>query len=161
MDVVLRATAMFAIVFVLLRLLGKRELAQMTPFELLVLIVIGDLIQQGITHNDFSLTGATLAIATFGFWSAVLAWGSHRWPKVEQILDGEPAVLIERGKLVKSNMDRHRITRAEIEGEMRLAGIAHIEQVEWAVLETEGKISFIRTESSHNLDPAEEKPATT
>ena len=162
MDIVLRATAMFAVVFLLLRLLGKRELAQMTPFELLVLIVIGDLIQQGITHDDFSLTGATLAIATFGFWSTVLAWCSYRWPRVERVLDGEPAVLIERGQLVKANLDRHRITRSEIEREMRLAGIPHIEQVQWAVLETEGKISFIERngEAPGGAKRADERPAT-
>lgn len=73
MDIVLRATAMFAVLYLLLRLLGKRQLSEMTPFELVVLIVMGDLIQQGVTHNDFSITGATLAVATFGFWSAVLA----------------------------------------------------------------------------------------
>ena len=72
MDIVLRATAMFAILFLLLRLLGKRELGQMTPFEFVVLVVMGDLIQQGVTHNDFSLTGATLAIVTFAFWGLVL-----------------------------------------------------------------------------------------
>ena len=76
MDIVMRATAMFAVVFLLLRLLGKRELGQMTPFEVVSLVVIGDLIQQGITHNDFSLTGATLAISTFAFWSVVLGWAS-------------------------------------------------------------------------------------
>ena len=69
MDIVLRATVMFLVVFGLLRLLGKRELSQISPFELVVLVVLGDLIQQGITHNDFSLSGATLAIVTFGFWS--------------------------------------------------------------------------------------------
>ncbi|MCM8731533.1 hypothetical protein ACFO8O_11240 [Hephaestia sp. GCM10023244] len=65
MDIVLRATAMFFVLFGLLRLLGKRELSQVTPFELVVLIVMGDLIQQGVTHNDSSVTGAALAIATF------------------------------------------------------------------------------------------------
>ena len=74
MDIVLRATVMFAILFLLLRLLGKRELGQMTPFEFVVLVVMGDLIQQGVTHNDFSLTGATLAIVTFAFWGLVLSW---------------------------------------------------------------------------------------
>jgi uncharacterized membrane protein YcaP (DUF421 family) len=72
MDIVLRATAMFVIVFLLLRLLGKRELGQLAPFELVTLVVIGDLIQQGVTHNDFSITGATLAIGTFAFWTVVM-----------------------------------------------------------------------------------------
>lgn len=77
MDIVLRATVMFFILFLLIRLLGKRELGQMTPFELVVLVVLGDLIQQGVTHNDFSLTGATLAISTFAFWALVLSWTAY------------------------------------------------------------------------------------
>ena len=84
MDIVIRATVMFAILFALLRLLGKRELGQMTPFELVMLVVLGDLIQQGVTHNDFSLTGASLAIGTFAFWTVVLGWVVYRWPRAQK-----------------------------------------------------------------------------
>src|SRR3546814_13274134 len=74
MDIVLRASIMFVVLYLLLRLLGKRELSQMTPFEFVVLVVMGDLIQQGVTQNDFSVTGATLAIVTFAFWGLLLCW---------------------------------------------------------------------------------------
>jgi len=144
MDIVLRATVMFAILFGLLRLMGKRELGQMTPFELVMLVVVGDLIQQGITHNDFSLTGATLAIATFAFWTVVLGWVVYLSPRVERAVEGAPRVLVHYGALVEANLRRDRLTRAEIESEMRLAGIAHLKDVAWAILEPEGKISFIR-----------------
>jgi uncharacterized membrane protein YcaP (DUF421 family) len=144
MDIVLRATVMFAILFGLLRLMGKRELGQMTPFELVMLVVVGDLIQQGITHNDFSLTGATLAIATFAFWTVVLGWVVYLSPQARRVVEGEPRVLVRNGALVEANLRRDRLTRAEIESEMRLAGIAHLQQVAWAILEPEGKISFIR-----------------
>ncbi|MFA7439387.1 MAG: DUF421 domain-containing protein [Sphingomonadaceae bacterium] len=144
MDIVLRATAMFFILFVLLRLLGKRELTQMTPFELVTLVVMGDLIQQGVTHNDFSLTGATLAITTFAFWGVVLSWASYLSPRAERMLEGEPRVIIRHGELLRDNMRRDRMTAAEVETEMRLAGIAHVTEVEWAILETNGKVSFIQ-----------------
>lgn len=143
MDIVLRATAMFAILFLLLRLMGKRELAEMTPFELVLLIVMGDLIQQGVTHNDFSLTGATLAIGTFAFWSLVLNWVSIKSKRIERLVDGQPAILVRDGQVLEAAMDRNRLSRAEMESEMRLAGFAHLADVEWAVLETNGKISFI------------------
>lgn len=149
MDIVIRASVMFAAMFLLLRLLGKRELAQMTPFELVLLIVMGDLIQQGVTHNDFSLTGAVLAIGTIGFWTLVMNWISYRFPRAEKILDGEPSVLIRNGELLETNLSRNRMTRSEIEGEMRLAGIARIRDVEWGILETTGKISFIGKDSSN------------
>ena len=144
MDIVLRASVMFAILFGLLRLMGKRELGQMTPFELVMLVVVGDLIQQGITHNDFSLTGATLAIATFAFWTVVLGWVVYLSPRAQRVVEGEPRVLVRNGALVEANLRRDRLTRAEIESEMRLAGIGHLEDVAWAILEPEGKISFIR-----------------
>lgn len=159
MDIVIRATAMFAVIYLLLRLLGKRELAQLTPFELVVLIVMGDLVQQGVTHNDFSLTGATLAIATFGFWSALLAWLSFRSRKAEKLLDGEPAVLVRDGETMNGNLDRHRITLSELEAEMRLAGIRHLHHVAWAILETEGKVSFIRKDEGSTGRLKEDGPA--
>lgn len=161
MDIVIRATAMFAFLFVLLRLMGKRELSEMTPFELLMLIVMGDLIQQGVTHNDFSVTGAVLAISTFAFWGLLLNAITYKWKRAEDVLDGRPSVLIQNGKLLHDGMGDNRLTIAEIESEMRLAGIAHVSDVAWAVLESNGKISFIRkdgaepqrrTESQHSVD---------
>ena len=143
MDIVLRATAMFAIVYLLLRLLGKRELGQLSPFDVVMLVTIGDLIQQGVTHNDFSITGAALAIATFAFWSVVLGWISYHSPRLEQMLDGEPRVIVRDGKILEENLRHDRLTKGEVESEMRLAGIASVDQVAWAILEPHGKISFI------------------
>ena len=143
MDIVVRATVMFAILYGLLRLLGKRELAEMTPFELVLLAVLGDLIQQGVTHNDFSLTGAALAIGTFAFWALALNWLTFRSRRLEKLLDGEPTILVRDGALLEQAMSRNRLTRSELESEMRLAGIAHVADVAWGVLETNGKISFI------------------
>lgn len=150
MDIVLRATAMFLIVFLLLRLMGKRELGQMAPFELVVLVVMGDLIQQGITHNDFSITGATLAIVTFAFWGAVLGWLVYLFPKLKNTLEGEPSVIIQNGRLIEASLRRDRMTRGEVESEMRLAGIASIGEVAWAILEPQGKISFIRADDGES-----------
>lgn len=159
MDIVIRASVMFAILFGLLRLMGKRELGQMTPFELVMLVVLGDLIQQGITHNDFSLTGATLAIATFAFWASVLGWVSYRWPRAERAIEGEPRVLIRDGVLIEANMRRDRLTRREVESEMRLAGIAHVRDVAWAILEPEGRISFIRRGDGEPAQAEDARPA--
>lgn len=159
MDIVIRATVMFAIVFALLRLLGKRELSQMTPFELVMLVVLGDLIQQGVTHNDFSLTGASLAIATFAFWAVVLGWVVYRFPGTQKWIEGQPRVLIQHGQWIEANMRRDRLTRREVESEMRLAGIAKVEEVAWAILEPEGRISFIGEDKSSTDTSAEDKPA--
>jgi uncharacterized membrane protein YcaP (DUF421 family) len=144
MDIVLRATVIFLALYLIVRLLGKRELGQMTPFELIVLVVIGDLIQQGVTQNDFSLTGAIIAVSTIAFWALVFSWASFLWPAAERLLEGEPRVIIRDGKLLQANLRRSRLTRSEIESEMRLAGIARMEDVAWGILEPRGKISFIQ-----------------
>ena len=148
MDIVARAAVMFFVLYVLLRIMGKRELGQLTPFELVVMIVLGDLIQQAVTHNDFSLTGAILAVSTFAFLAIAMSWLTYLSPRAEKLLDGEPRVVICNGKLLKENLRRDRMTQSEAESEMRLAGIATMDQVAWAILEPQGKISFIKKDGS-------------
>ena len=148
MDIVARAAVMFFVLYVLLRIMGKRELGQLTPFELVVMIVLGDLIQQAVTHNDFSLTGAVLAVSTFAFLAIAMSWLTYLSPRAEKLLDGEPRVVIRDGKLLKENLRRDRMTQSEVESEMRLAGIATMDRVAWAILEPQGKISFIKKDKS-------------
>jgi len=160
MDIFLRATVIFGFLYVVVRLMGKRELGQMTPFELIVLVVIGDLIQQGVTQNDFSLTGAMIAVSTIAFWALVLSWLAYLSPWAERLLEGEPRVIIRDGELLTSNLRRNRLTPSEIEAEMRLAGIARMEDVAWAILETRGKISFLqRSEAGREEAPPQPRKA--
>lgn len=144
MDIVVRAAVMFVFLFLLLRLMGKRELGQMTPFELVVIIVMGDLIQQAVTQADTSLTGAILAVSTFAFLAVLLSWVSYRFPATQRLLDGEPRLIVRDGQVIGSALVRDRMTEDEIRSEMRLAGIARLEMVACAILEPNGKISFIR-----------------
>lgn len=160
MDIVLRATVMFFILFLLIRLLGKRELGQMTPFEFVVLVVLGDLIQQGVTHNDFSLTGATLAICTFAFWALVLSWTAYLFPRAKDLLEGTPRVIVRDGEIVVDNLRRDRLTRDEILSEMRLAGIGRMSEVAWAILEPQGKMSFIKKDDQESPQHDRESPAS-
>lgn len=148
MDIVARASVMFVVLYILLRIMGKREIGQLTPFELVVMIVLGDLIQQGVTHNDFSLTGAILAISTFAFLAIMMSWITYLFPRMEKLLDGEPRVIVRDGELLKDNLRRDRITQSEVESEMRLAGISRMSDVAWAILEPQGKISFIKVDGS-------------
>lgn len=161
MDIALRAAVIFVALYVLVRLMGKRELGQMTPFELIVLVVIGDLIQQGVTQNDFSLTGAIIAISTIAFLALLMSWATYLWPWAERMLEGEPRVLVRDGKILTGSLRRDRLTRSEIESEMRLAGIGRLDQVAWAILEARGKISFIRADDGDtNPQAADDDPAT-
>lgn len=146
MDIVIRAALMFVFLFALLRLMGKRELGQMTPFELVVIIVMGDLIQQAVTQVDTSLTGAVLAVSTFAFLGVLLSWITWRFPSTQRVLEGEPRVIVRHGTIDRAALARDRMTVDEVEAEMRMAGIASLSMVAWAILETTGKISFIRTD---------------
>lgn len=160
MDIALRAAATFIGLYVLVRLMGKRELAQLTPFELIVLVVIGDLIQQGVTQNDFSITGAMIAVATIAFLAMAMSWATYLWPRAERLLDGEPRVIVRDGEIIETNLRRNRLTRSEIESEMRLAGIGRLRDVAWAILEPRGKMSFIGREANDRQSADDEAPVT-
>jgi uncharacterized membrane protein YcaP (DUF421 family) len=143
MDIVIRAAVIFAIIWVLMRVIGRRELSSMEPFDLIMLIVIGDLVQQGVTQQDLSVTGALLAAATIGLLTVLLAWLNYRFPRLRPALEGRPVVLVEDGKAIEPNLKRERITLEELAAQARLKEIDSISDVRWAVLETSGAISFI------------------
>ncbi len=143
MDIVVRALVAFCFVFLLTRLIGRRELSSMQPFDLMLLIVVGDLIQQGVTQNDLSVTGILLAVGVFGLMTLTASYLGFRFPRVRPILEPEPLILIEDGKLIEKNMRKERMTAEEIAGEARLQQIDSLDKVKWAVLESGGRISFI------------------
>jgi uncharacterized membrane protein YcaP (DUF421 family) len=143
MDIVLRAAAVFFVLLFLTRVIGRRELGSLQPFDLILLVVLGDLIQQGVTQDDYSVTGATMAICTFAILTVAVSWLSFRFRRIRPILDGEPLVILQDGKLIERNLRRERMTPEEVAEEARQQQIASLEDVAWAVLETNGKISFI------------------
>jgi uncharacterized membrane protein YcaP (DUF421 family) len=144
MDLVLRAAVAFVVIFAFTRILGRRELADLQPFDLIFLVVIGDLIQQGVTQNDLSVTGLMLVIATIGLLQVAASYLTYRFRWLRPILAGEPVVIVEHGKLVNSNMKRERLTPEDIEEAARQQQIHSLNEVEWAVLESSGKMSFFK-----------------
>jgi uncharacterized membrane protein YcaP (DUF421 family) len=143
MDIVIRAAVIFFFVFALTRMLGRRELSSLEPFDLILLVVTGDLVQQGVTQNDESVTGALLAISTIGLLTVGLSYLAFRSRRLRPILEGEPIVLIDNGETIEVNLRRQRLTREEIGAEARLNSISSIADVRWAILETNGQISFV------------------
>ncbi len=143
MDLVLRALVLFFAVFVLLRVVGRRELAQMEPFDFILLIVLGDAIQQGLTQDDYSVTGSLIVITTIAAVQVVLGYGAYRSTRFRTLVEGEPVVLVEDGRLIEKNLRFARIAPEELAEEARMSQLASISEVAWAVLETSGKISII------------------
>jgi uncharacterized membrane protein YcaP (DUF421 family) len=143
MDIVLRAVVAFLFVYLLTRVIGRRELSSLEPFDLILLVMIGDLVQQGVTQNDFSVTGALLVGATIALMTLLVSWTSFRFPRLRPVLDGEPVIVVEDGKPIDRNLARNRITHDELLAAGRQNGYASLDGVRWAVLETNGRISFI------------------
>ena len=143
MDLVGRAVVGFAFVLLLTRTVGRREMSTLEPFDLILLIMIGDLVQQGITQNDFSLTGMLLVGGTIAPLTVLVSYGSFRFPRLRPLLEGEPVILVEDGMPIERNLVRHRITLDEVAAAGRGQQIAALRDVRSAVLETSGEISFI------------------
>ena len=148
MDIVVRGIIMFVFVWFVTRAVGRRELSTLEPFDLILLIVLGDLIQQGVTQNDFSVTGAMLAGGTMAVMTVLFSWLAFRFRRLQPILEGDPVILVERGKTIDRNLQRNRITLEELAAQARMQQVAHIADIEWAVLETSGTISVIPKPSS-------------
>ena len=143
MDLVIRAAVGFAFLLVLTRAVGRRELSSLEPFDLILLIVIGDLLQQGITQNDYSVTCLLLVGSTIALLTVAVSYASFRFPRIRPLIDGEPVIVVQDGEPIARNLRRNRITLGELAASARVEGIARIADVQWAVLETSGKISFI------------------
>ena len=143
MDLVVRAAVAFSFVYLLTRIIGRRELSSMQPFDLIMLVMIGDLVQQGVTQNDFSVTGALLVGSTIGLLTVAVSYLSFRFPRLRPALDGEPVIVVEDGKPLARNLERNRITLEELAAAARESQLESLDDVKWAVLETNGRISFI------------------
>ena len=143
MDLVLRTIVIFLFILLLTRVMGRRELGQLEPFDLIILVVIGDLVQQGVTQDDYSVTGAILVVTTLGLMTVLTSYLNFRLPRLRPVLDGEPIVLVEEGRPIERNMRRERITPEELRAAARLQQISSIDDVRFAVLETNGSMSFI------------------
>jgi uncharacterized membrane protein YcaP (DUF421 family) len=144
MDVVVRAALAFIFLVLLLRVIGRRELSSMEPFDLVLLVVIGDLIQQGVTQSDLSLTGALLSVGTFAILVVALSYATARLPWLRPALEAGPVIVLQDGKTIENNLRSERITAAEIAAAARQQGIGSLDDVAWAVLEGNGRISCIQ-----------------
>ena len=143
MDLVIRAAVVFLFIYLVTRVAGKRELSSMEPFDLILLVVMGDLVQQSITQSDYSVTGALIVISTITLLTVFVSWVNWRFRSLRSVLEGQPVVLVENGKTIDRNMKRERITVEDIESEGRLQQVTDIADMRWALLETSGRISVI------------------
>lgn len=146
MSVVIQATVVFAVLWLVVRVVGKRELSQLSAFDLILLVVIGDLIAEGVISEDTSVTGAVIAVSTFSLLTVALSWLSWRFPRAQRALEGIPTLLIRDGEILDEALRLERVTIDDLHAAARQEGIRDLDRVEWAVLEQDGSFSFFERE---------------
>lgn len=144
MEIILRAAVIFTVLWLVTRVVGKRELGQLSAFELVLLVTMGDLVQQGVTQEDYSLTGAVLAVATFALLSVLLSYVSWRFPRTRPAVEGQPAVVVRDGRMQGDVMRMERLPDTDLLEAARKQGIRDLSHVDLAVLENDGSVSFFR-----------------
>lgn len=148
MEIVGRATIAFFFVFVLLRGMKRKTLGDLGPLELILLVVLGDLVQTGVTQEDYSLSGIVLSVSTFAFWVSVMNWLTWRSDSARRAIEGVPLVVVDDGKPVMATLKVEQIPLEELYEAARQEGIDDLADIRLAVLEVNGRISFIKADRS-------------
>jgi uncharacterized membrane protein YcaP (DUF421 family) len=143
MEIVARASVIFFFLWLVTRAMGKRELSEMTAFELILMVIFGDLVQQGVTQEDMSVTGAMLAVGTIALWIMVFSLAGYRWTRARAAFDGVPVVVVRDGAPIEESLRLERLPLDELLESARKAGIDDLSRVRLGLLEPDGKFSFI------------------
>ena len=144
MEIVIRALVIFLFLWLVTRAVGRTTLGELSTFELLLYVTMGDLVQQAVTQQDYSVTGGILAVSTFALLTVTLSWIQWRFPRVRPVLSGRPVLVFADGEPIRDGMRRERLSMADLLVAAREQGIRHTSEIEYAVLEADGKISFFR-----------------
>jgi uncharacterized membrane protein YcaP (DUF421 family) len=143
METVIRVSLIFFFVLGTMRVLGKRDLAQLSPFELVMLMLIPDIAQQGMVREDYSITNALIGLGTLFSLTFINGMVTYLFKPARDVIEGKATVLFSSGKFFQDVMDKERISASEIIGSMHKAGLESLDQVKWIILESEGELSFI------------------
>lgn len=144
METVIRAAAIYAFLFLVFRVAGKRSLADITTFDFILLLIIAETTQQALIGDDFSIITAVLLISTLFLIEIVLTVLKQRYPRVDSLMEGEPVVLVENGRPIQERMHLERVDLDDIlEAARRWRGLERIDQIKFAVLERDGNITIV------------------
>ncbi len=158
MEVVIRALVVFVFLWVITRSVGRSTLGELSTFELLLYVTMGDLVQQGVTQQDMSLTGAVLAVGTFALATVGLSWVQWRFPRSRSVLTGRAVFILRGGEPDAEAMKRHRVAEADLLMAMREQGIRHTAEVEHVILEPNGRLSFFLHDDATGASGSPEQP---
>jgi uncharacterized membrane protein YcaP (DUF421 family) len=159
-EIFLRTAVIYLFLIVVLRLTGKREVGQMSVLELVVILVISDAVQNSMVGENTTLWGGMIAVLTLLGLDFALKWLTGRSRRVRHVIEGEPRLLVRDGRLLEKALREEGIEPEEVRRAARANGLARIEEVRLAVLETDGTISIIPLDEGRATDPPPERPVT-
>jgi len=156
MEVVYRALFVFAFLWFITRVTGRATLGELSTFQLLLYVVMGDLVQQSVTQQDYSVTSAVLAIGVFALVTVFVSWMNARFPRLRPIVHGVPVVMVESGEPLMDVLRSVRMSIDDLMAAARNQGIERFSEIRLAVLESNGRISFFTAEAkAGSQDPPE------
>jgi uncharacterized membrane protein YcaP (DUF421 family) len=144
LDIVFRAAVAYVFIIFVLRVIGRRELSSLGPSDLVLVVVLGDLVQNGVTQADASVTGMFLAISTFAMLTVAMSVLTYKSRRAQTFIEGQPLILVEDGMPIAKNLRAERLRVDDIAEEARAQGIETIDEIKWCLLETSGSMSFIK-----------------
>jgi len=152
-EIVIRAFVMYVFLWCVTRAVGRTTLGELSTFQLLLYVTMGDLVQQAVTQQDYSMTGGILAVSAFAVLTAGLNWVQWRFPRMRPLVDGCPVVVVKDGELLEASMRQQKLSDTDLAVAARQQGIRDFADVELAVLEADGKISFFQREQPDDGAP--------
>lgn len=158
MEIVLRALVVFVFLWLVTRSVGRTTLGELSTFELLLYVTMGDLVQQAVTQQDYSITGAALAVGTFALLTLTLSWVQWRFPRTRDVITGRAVLVVADGELDERAMRRQRLSVADLLVAAREQGIRRTADIEFAVLEADGRVSFFTREGADHQGAPEKPP---
>lgn len=159
MEIVYRAMVVYLFLWLITRVVGRSTIGELSTFQLILFITMGDMVQQAVTQQDYSLTAGLLAVSVFAVLTIALSWANLRWPRLRSLTHGVPVIILQEGRPIDRSMRRERLSIDDLKAAARQQGFERLSAVRLAVLEANGAISFFAADAADdNQSGAEEKP---
>jgi uncharacterized membrane protein YcaP (DUF421 family) len=141
-ELIVRAVLVYAAIFLLLRIVGKKHVGELAPFDLVVLLILSECVQGALTADDTSVTAAVVAACTLFGANQLVGYLSSRNKRIERFLEGQPRILVRNGNVCKDVLAKEQITHSELLEALRREGCSSLTKVRYAILENDGHISI-------------------
>ena len=159
MEIVIRAAVVYLFLWGVTRAVGRSTLGELSTFELLLYVTMGDLVQQAVTQQDYSVTGGVLAVSVFALFTVVLNWVQWRFPRTRKLIHGEAVVIVRDGRVQEGATRSVRLSDTDLLATARQQGIRSIADVELAVMEADGRVSFFTRQGQDEGAPETAGPS--